>query len=231
MDLIVALHQYTISWYLSRNSVKWQRLIIRNNWTFNNNNKKRGRKPVAKDIQDLILRIKNENILWGVRKVQGELGKLGICIDYKTVWNILRNFRRKGKVTKYLDWKKFLTMQIQNIYAMDFFTIDTIINKRYYVFFIISHTTREIIRYAVTENPTKEFVRQQIIEFEQEINRVVYLIHDNACQFYLDFLSYGIKEVRISVKASNMNAIAERFVRNARQEAFDYFITFQKSIY
>ena len=35
--------------------LKWQRLIIRNNWTFNNNNKKRGRKPVAKDIQDLIL--------------------------------------------------------------------------------------------------------------------------------------------------------------------------------
>ncbi|MGD9202204.1 MAG: integrase core domain-containing protein [Chitinispirillia bacterium] len=33
-----------------------------------------------------------------------------------------------------------------------------------------------------------------------------------------------MKEVRISVKASNMNAIAERFVRNARQEALDYFI-------
>jgi putative transposase len=83
----------------------------------------------------LILTIKNENILWGVRKIQGELKKLGIIIDYKTVWNILRNFRRKGKIKTYLNWQKFLSMQIGSVYAMDFFTIDTIFNKRYYVFF------------------------------------------------------------------------------------------------
>jgi len=204
--------------------LKWQRLIIRNNWTFNTNSKRRGRPPITKDVQNLILTIKNENILWGVRKIQGELRKLGIVIDHKTIWNILRNFRKKGKVKTYLNWKKFLTMHIASIYAMDFFTIDTIFNKRYYVFFIIAHKTREIIRFAVTENPTKEFVRQQIIEFEYQVNKMVYLIHDNGSQFCLDFLSYGIKDIRISVKASDMNAIAERFVRNARQEALDYFI-------
>lgn len=168
--------------------LKWQRLIIKNNWTFNTGSKRRGRKPIEKDIQKLILIIKNDNILWGVRKIQGELRKVNIFIDYKTIWNILRNFRRKGKVKKYLNWKKFLSMHIDYIYAMDFFTIDTIFNKRFYVFFIIAHNTREIIRFAITENPTKEFVRQQIIEFECQVNKIVYMIHDNAYQFNLDYL-------------------------------------------
>ena len=149
---------------------------------------------------------------------------MNIFIDYKTIWNILRIFRRKGKVKKYLNWKKFLSMQVNSIYAMDFFTIDTIFNKRFYVFFIIAHNTREIIRYAITKNPTKEFVRQQIIEFEQEMNRIVYMIHDNAFQFNLYYLSYSIKGICTSIKSPDMNSIAERFIRSARQEALDYFL-------
>jgi putative transposase len=109
-------------------------MIIKNNLTFNNSYKKRGRKQIAKDIQEQILKMKNDNILWGVRKIQGELRKLGIIIDHKTIWNILRTLRRNGKINKYLNWKKFLKMHIETIYATDFFTIDTIFNKRYYVF-------------------------------------------------------------------------------------------------
>jgi len=91
-------------------------------------------------------------------------------------------------------------------------------------FFIIYHKTREIVRYAVTENPVREFVRQQLIEFENEMNRLVYLIHDNALQFNLHYLSYSIKGIATSVKSPNMNSYAERFVLSVRQEAFDNFI-------
>ena len=115
-------------------------------------------------------------------------------------------------------------MHISTIYAMDFFTIDTIFNQRFYIFFIISHKTREIIRYAITENPGREFVRQQIIEFEHEIGKIVYMIHDNASQFNIDYLSYSIKGICTSVKSPNMNSVAERFVLSARHEALDNFI-------
>ena len=43
--------------------LRWQRNIIRKLWTFKNLYKRRGRKPINKDIQSLILTIKNENIL------------------------------------------------------------------------------------------------------------------------------------------------------------------------
>ena len=56
------------------------------------------------------------------------------------------------------------------------------------------------------------------------MNEIVYMLHDNASQFLLGYTSYGIKEVKISVNAPNMNSIAERFVKSVRVEALDYFI-------
>jgi transposase InsO family protein len=203
--------------------LQWQRMIIKGFWTFTTS-KKRGRKRTPKEIRHQILAIKNDNILWGVKKIQGELIKLNIYLDSKTIWNIIQSYRRKGKVRAYLNWKKFLKMNISSLYAMDFFTVDTIFNQRFYVFFIISHRTREIVRYAITQNPVKEFVRQQIIAFEDEVGKIAYLIHDNTRQFNLHYLSYGIKELRISIRSPNMNPVAERFVKSLRHEALDNFI-------
>jgi hypothetical protein len=91
--------------------LRWQRILIKHFWTFREYGKKRGRKPVDKEIKDLILRIKNENVLWGVKKIQGELIKLNIVLDSKTTWNILQGFRKRGKLKPALTWKKFLQMQ------------------------------------------------------------------------------------------------------------------------
>jgi transposase InsO family protein len=75
-------------------------------------------------------------------------------------------------------------------------------------------------------------VRQQLIEFEKRLSGVVYMIHDNAPQFHLNYLDYKIKEIRTSIDAPNMNAISERFVRSIRQEALDYFLMIgEKQIY
>jgi transposase InsO family protein len=107
---------------------------------------------------------------------------------------------------------------------MDFFTIETILNQRFYIYFIIYHKTREIVQIALTQNPCREFVRQQLIEFEKRLSSVVYMIHDNAPQFHLNYIDYQIREIRTSIDAPNMNAISERFIRSIRQEALDYFL-------
>jgi transposase InsO family protein len=172
--------------------------------------------------------MKKENLTWGVKKIQGELLKLNICLDTKTIWNILQFYRHRGKIKKSLSWKKFLQMQAKSIYAMDFIVVDTIFKQRLFVYFIIAHQTREIIRFAITENPTKEFVKQQLIEFEQGQHKFVYMIHDNAASFNLDFESYGIESIRMSFRAPNMNSIAERFVGSVRREALDYFMLLSK---
>ena len=63
-----------------------------------------------------------------------------------------------------------------------------------------------------------------MIEFAKRLSSMVYKIHDNAHQFYLNYNDYPIKEICTSIKAPNLNAISERFIRSIRQEALDYFL-------
>ncbi len=101
--------------------------------------------------------------------------------------------------------------------------------KRFYVFAIISHKTREIIQFAITENPTREFVRQQLMLFNESRVGRAYLIHDNALMFYIDYLAYNLVSVRTGVEAPNMNSIMERFFRPVRREALDNVLLTGKS--
>jgi hypothetical protein len=135
----------------------WQRTLLKRFWTFEHTPTKRGRKGVDTYVRNLILSMKNDNLLWGMKRIQGVLLKLDISLSTKTIRKILQTFRRRGKIRSSLTWKKFLTAQIRSIYAMDFVTVDTLLGKRMYVFAIISHKTREIVRFALTENPTREF--------------------------------------------------------------------------
>jgi hypothetical protein len=91
------------------------------------------------------------------------------------------------------------------------------------IFNLFQSKTREIVQFAITQNPTREFLRQQMIEVSQNLNTIVYMIHDNAQEFGLNYILYDIKQICTSVKAPNMNSIAERFVKSARSEALDYF--------
>ena len=49
-----------------------------------------GRPPATPSIRRLVLRLARENPLWGHRRIQGELLKLGIAVAPSTVWEILR---------------------------------------------------------------------------------------------------------------------------------------------
>ncbi len=145
--------------------------------------------------------MKNDNLLWGVKRIQGELLKLDISLSTKTIRKILQSYRRRGKIRRSLTWKRFLETQIQVIYAIDFLTVDTMLGKRFYVFAIISHKTREIIQCAITENPTRELVRQQLILFTESIASRAYLIHDPALrdvdvQYRLPGVQSGIDQNR-----------------------------------
>jgi hypothetical protein len=84
------------------------------------------------------------------------------------------------------------------------------------------------IQFGITLNPVKEFVRQQILNFTCELNEIVYLIHDRTGEFWLEYKDYGIIGIKTSVRAPNMDSIAEPFIGSVRREILDYFIIFSK---
>jgi putative transposase len=173
----------------------WQRKLISKGWTYPKRNP--GRRPV----------------------------KLGIDIHHTTVNRIIQNFRKRGRIAASGSWLRFLKAHWDSLYGMDFMTIDTIPGKRFYLLIVLKLSTREIKYWELTEYPTKEFVRQRIIEIQDRDPGGKCLIHDNALQFTsIDYPAFGIEGVRTSVAAPNMNAIVECVIGTIRRETFDHFL-------
>jgi putative transposase len=205
----------------------WQRRFIKNYWTYSH--KTPGRKPVTKDIKDLILEMKTDNLLWGCHRIADELKKIGFDLHPTTVNRIIQTLRRQGKIKPTGSWKRFLEAHWNSLYSMDFMTIDTLFGKRFYLLIILELKSQKIVRYELTENPYREFVKQRIELFSDDIPGKKTLIYDNAPQFTsIDYSWYSIKGVNISPAAPNMNAYVERLNGTIRHEAMDHFLLFSE---
>ena len=102
-------------------------------------------------------------------------------------------------------------------------------NFELYLLLIIQLKTRKVDRWHLTEHPSREFVRQQIIEFTYDLSEQTTLIHDNGSQFTsIDFTQYNIKAANTSLTAPNMNVYVERLIGSVRREALDHFLLFSE---
>jgi transposase InsO family protein len=207
--------------------LEWQRRFIRKRWTFMQ--MKRGRKPISAANRQLILEMKTDNPLWGSRRIADELKKLNIEIHHTTVNKIIQTFRREGKIQPNGSWRKFLKSHWNSLYSMDFMTIDTLLGRRFYLLIILELKSRRIIRYDLTENPCREFVKQRIELFSEDFQAKKTLIYDNAPQFTsINYSWYDIKGVNTSAAAPNMNSYTERVIGSIRREALDHFLLFSE---
>ena len=69
--------------------------------------------------------MKNNCIHMRAGKIQGELLKLGIVLSRSTIRRIIAGFRKQGKIKSAFTWRKFIKSNIESLFAMDFFTVDT----------------------------------------------------------------------------------------------------------
>ena len=116
------------------------------------------------------------------------------------------------------SWKKILKMHWESLLIMDFMTIGTLFGKRLYLLIILELKSRRIVKWSLTKNPSREFVRQQIIDFTYDVEESKTLVYDNASQFTaLKYSVYGITGVNISFASPNMNSFVERLNGNIRR--------------
>jgi transposase InsO family protein len=192
--------------------------------------RKPGRPPVTRGIKRLVLRLARENPLWGHRRIQGELVKLGIAMAPSTVWEILHAAgidpapRHTGPT-----WRQFLHAQAAGILAVDFLHVDTVILKRLYVLVFIEHGTRRMHLGGVTANPTGEWTVQQArnlaLGLGQRFEDTRFLIRDRGSNFTASFdavfQATGTRILVSAIQAPRMNAICERLVGTLRREFLD----------
>src|SRR5664279_1632155 len=127
--------------------LRWHRQLVGRHWTYPPKTKPVGGRPrTAAVIRDLVIRFARENPAWGHRRIHGELVGLGYRVAAATVWNILCKAgldpapRRTGP-----SWREFCRAQATMMLACDFFTVDTVLLRRIYVFFVLEVGTRRIL--------------------------------------------------------------------------------------
>jgi putative transposase len=212
-----------------RTLLRWHRALARRRWRQPPG--RRGRPSLPAEVRALVLRLTRENPRWGHRRISGELAKLGLRVSPTSIRRLLARAglepapRRSGP-----GWREFLRAQAASIVACDFFTVESVFLRRYYVLFFIVHASRRVWLAGCTTNPTGAWVTQQArnlgLDFADQGTGFLIRDRDSKYSGPFDevFRSGGIRIVKTPVRAPKANAIAERFVRTVRAECLDWLL-------
>jgi len=103
----------------------WHRRLIASKYD-GSDRRKPGRPRLEATVEDLIVRIAQENRTWSYDRIQGALKNIGHRVSATTIADVLRRRgieplpERKTKTT----WKEFLNRHWDQTMAADFFTIE-----------------------------------------------------------------------------------------------------------
>jgi putative transposase len=110
----------------------WHRRLVARRWTYPH--RRPGRPSLERETVELIVRLARENPRWGYLRIAGELRKLDITVSKGSVATVLARHglppapRRLGPT-----WSQFLSAQAEGTLATDFFGVDSVTLRRYYV--------------------------------------------------------------------------------------------------
>ena len=146
-----------------------------------------------------------DNPTRGVRRIVAELTVPGQPVSAATV------YRYRGTIPAPAPtWRTFLRLHAPEIWAADFFTVQTLTFKTIYGFFLISHDRRRIMHWNVTAHPTAPWVWRQIIAATPWNRHPRFLIRDRDRNYGGDFVprgaALGIATVLTPVRAPKANA-------------------------
>jgi putative transposase len=209
----------------------WHRRLVARRWTYPHG--RPGRPPLGRETVELIVRFARENPRWGYLRIVGELRKLGITVSKASVATVLGRHglppapRREGPT-----WSQFLSAQAKGTLATDFFGVDSVTLRRYYVLFVIEVDSRVVHLLGVTTNPAMAWVVQVARNFTSDIedagHRFRFLIRDRDTKFTASFdeafRSSRIEAIRTPVRSPKANAFAERWVRTVREDCLDLWV-------
>jgi putative transposase len=183
------------------------------------------------------VRLALENPRWGYLRIVGELRKLGVTVSKGSVATVLARHglpptpRREGPT-----WSQFLSAQAKGILATDFFHVDSVTLRRYYVLFVIKVDSRVVHLLGVTTNPAMAWIVQVARNFTSDLEdagrRFRFLIRDRDTKFTAPFdevfRASRIEAICTPIRSPKANAFAERFVRTVRDDCLDHLLIYSK---
>ena len=172
-----------------------------------------GRRPVTKEIRELIFQMLAEDPTWRAPRIHGELAMLGFDVSERSVSRWMQRAPRTPESGQ--RWLIFLRNHREAIAAMDFFSVPTVRFNVLYVFFIIGHDRRRILHFNVTRHPTSVWIVQQLREAFPYEPATRFLILDHDAKYGTEVpaasRSMNMTTVRTAVGCPWQNGVAERW--------------------
>lgn len=217
----------------------WHRKLVAKKFDGSKNRQYPGRPRVDADIEELVVRLAQENKSWGYDRIAGALANLGHEVSDQTVGNILKRHgipsapERKKTTT----WTEFIRSHMDVLAATDFFTAEVWTQGglvTYYVLFFIHLATRRVCIAGITPNPNEQWMTQVARNVTMAdvgfLSSSRYLIHDRDskfCESFRDTIEcVGVTPVRLPARSPDLNAFAERWVRSVKEECLSKLILF-----
>ncbi len=221
--LIVVSPDTVVRWHRAGFGLYW-RLISRVR-------KAVGRRPVTKEIRELIFKMVADNPTWRAPRIHGELLMLGFDVSERSVSRWMRRAPRTPDPAQ--RWLTFLRNHREAIAAMDFFSVPTVTFRVLYGFFIIGHDRRRILHCNVTRHPTSAWIVQQLRDAFPYEPTTKFLILDHDAKYSTEvpaaIRAMNIRTVRTVVGCPWQNGVAERWVGSCRRELLDHVIAINES--
>ena len=207
----------------------WHRKGFQLYWRWKSRAHPVGRPQLDSELRHLIRRMARENPTWGRRRIQGELAHLGYNVAELTVAKYMRRVPPRPSST----WRAFLAAHAREIVAVDFFLVPTLTFRLLFVFIVLGHGRRELVRVNVTDHPTATWTARQILEAFPDETAPTYLLRDRDA-IYSDAFARCVKTMEIrqvitAPKAPWQNAFAERVIGSIRRECLDHFIVLSET--
>jgi Integrase core domain len=217
----------------------WYRRLIARKFDGSQARRAPGRPRIDGEVEQLIVRMADENRSWGDDRIVGALTNLGHEISDQMVGNVLRRHglpsapARKHTTT----WAAFIRVHLAVLAGADFFTVEVLTLRglvTYYVLFFIHLESRKMEIAGITIHPNKQWMQQMARNVTMEgcgtLRDCRYLLHDRDTKYTISFRaiieSGRVKTLPLPARSPNLNAYAERWVRSVREECLSKIIVF-----
>ncbi len=195
--------------------------------------KKPGRPWIGQEKVDAILRIYDSG-LTGLSRIVGEMGNCGLKVAESSVRRVLTQHgreptghnRRRGST-----WAQFWTRHAHSTVGADFIQmpiglLGKVVNA--FVFVAIEHDTRRVHLLGITIHPTDLWIAQCLrnatMDGEPLAGRKHWILDNDSKYGVRTTAVLGSKLLQTSIRAPDMNAYCERFVRSISEECLDHIV-------
>ena len=217
----------------------WYRRLIARKFDGSRARRTPGRPRIDREVEELIVRMAEENRSWGYDRIVGALANLGREVSDQTVGNVLRRHgvppapARKQTTT----WAAFIRAHLAVLAGTDFFTVEVLTLRglvTYYVLFFIHLESRKVDIAGITVHPNEQWMQQMARNATMEgcgaLRECRYLMHDRDTKFTISFraiiASGQVKTLALPAHSPNLNSYAERWVRSVKEECLSKIILF-----